>query len=61
VPSLLRCHGCHLKKDQALAQLWNVVERANNQVLSGFSENEKQQLTDFLQRIQVNCAAMINA
>jgi TrmH family RNA methyltransferase len=47
--------------ERALALLWNVVERANNQVLSGFSENEKQQLTDFLQRIQVNCAAMINA
>jgi len=43
----------------ALAQLWNVVERSNNQVLEGFSENEKQQLTDFLRRIQANCSAII--
>ncbi len=45
--------------ERALAQLWNVVERAENQVLSGFSEHEKKQLTDFLQRIQANCVAMI--
>jgi RNA methyltransferase, TrmH family len=45
---------------RALAQLWMVVERANNQVLSGFSESEKKQLTDFLQRIQINCTAIIN-
>jgi len=44
---------------RALAQLWMVVERANNEVLAGFSESEKKQLTDFLQRIQANCAAII--
>ena len=43
----------------ALAQLWNVVERSNNQILAGFSENEKKQLTDFLARIQANCSAII--
>lgn len=46
--------------ERALAQLCNVVERAENQVLSGFSESEKKQFTDFLQRIQANCAAMVN-
>lgn len=46
--------------EHALAQLWNVVERAENQVLSGFSESERKQLTTFLQRIQANCAAVIN-
>jgi RNA methyltransferase, TrmH family len=45
---------------RALAQLWMVVERANNEVLAGFSESEKKQLTDFLQRIQKNCAAIID-
>ena len=45
---------------RVLAQLWMVVERANNEVLAGFSESEKKQLTNFLQRIQTNCAAIIN-
>jgi len=45
--------------ERALAQLWNVVEQAENLVLSGFSEHEKRQFTDFLQRIQANCAAMV--
>ncbi len=45
---------------RTLAQLWMVVERANNHVLSGFSESEKKQLNDFLQRIQTNCTAIIN-
>jgi RNA methyltransferase, TrmH family len=46
--------------ERALAQLWSVVERAENQVLSGFSESERKQLATFLQRIQANCVAMVN-
>lgn len=45
--------------ERVLAQLWNVVERAENQVLSGFSEAEKKQLNTFLQRIQTNCTTMV--
>lgn len=46
--------------ERTLAQLWNVVERTENQVLAGFSESEKKQLNDYLQRIQANCVAMVD-
>ncbi len=45
--------------ERALAQLWGVVEQAENQVLAGFSESEKGQLTNFLARIQANCSTII--
>lgn len=41
--------------ERVLAQLWNVVERAENQVLAGFSEQEKGEFLDYLKRIQRNC------
>jgi TrmH family RNA methyltransferase len=41
--------------EHTLARLWSVVERADNAVLSGFSESEKAQFADFLKRIQANC------
>ncbi len=47
--------------ERALAQLWGVVERAENRVLAGFSEIEKEQLNTFLARIQTNCAVIIDA
>ncbi len=39
-----------------LGRLWSVVEAAEAEVLAGFSERERQQLGDYLQRIQENCA-----
>ena len=41
--------------ERAIAQLWTVVEKSENEVLSGFSEQERQQLTSYLKRIQANC------
>lgn len=40
---------------QVLAQLWNIVERAEQAILAGFSENEKAQFHMYLKRIQDNC------
>ena len=46
--------------ERALAQLWSAVEKAEQGVLAGFSDQEKTQLRDFLQRIQANCNAIIS-
>jgi len=46
--------------ERAIAQLWSVVEKSENEVLAGFSEQEKQQLLSYLARIQENCAAIID-
>ncbi|MBV9710512.1 MAG: hypothetical protein JO011_06335 [Ktedonobacteraceae bacterium] len=40
---------------QTLAQLWSCVERAEQAVLAGFSEDEKVQFRAYLKRIQDNC------
>lgn len=40
---------------QVLAQLWNIVERAEQAILAGFSENEKAQFHMYLKHIQDNC------
>ncbi len=45
--------------ERALAQLWSVVEKAEQWALAGFSEQEKGQLRDFLRRIQANCHQML--
>lgn len=45
--------------ERILAQLWSVVERAEQSVLAGFSEQEKTQFREFLQRIQENCARIV--
>ncbi len=45
--------------ERTLAQLWSVVERAEQNILTGFSEQEKEQLRVFLQRIQENCTKII--
>lgn len=47
--------------ERTLAQLWSVVERAEQRVLAGFSEQEKAQFKAFLKRIQENCARIIAA
>lgn len=41
--------------ERAIAQLWSVVEQSENEVLSGFSAQEKVQLLSYLKRIQANC------
>ncbi len=46
--------------ERALAQLWSAVEKAEQGMLAGFSDQEKRQLRDFLQRIQANCNEVIN-
>lgn len=42
-----------------MAQLWNVVEKSENDVLAGFSSQEKEQLVAYLKRIQANCETII--
>ncbi len=44
--------------ERAIAQLWSVVEKSENEVLAGFSDQERQQLISYLKRIQDNCAAI---
>lgn len=44
--------------ERAIAQLWNIVEKSENDILSGFSEQEKAQLISYLKRIQENCSTL---
>jgi TrmH family RNA methyltransferase len=44
--------------ERAIAQLWSVVEKSENEVLAGFSAQEKEQLLSYLKRIQANCATI---
>ena len=44
--------------ERAIAQLWGVVEQSENEVLAGFSAQEKEQLLSYLKRIQANCATI---
>jgi RNA methyltransferase, TrmH family len=44
--------------ERAIAQLWSVVEQSENEVLSGFSAKEKEQLLSYLKRIQANCVTI---
>ncbi len=45
--------------EQLLGELWGVVEASEQEILAGFSDAERQQLTDYLQRLLNNCAAII--
>jgi DNA-binding MarR family transcriptional regulator len=45
--------------ERTIAQLWSVVEKSENEVLAGFTEQEKQQLNSYLKRIQANCAGIM--
>jgi RNA methyltransferase, TrmH family len=45
--------------ERILAQLWSVVERAEQAVLTGFSEAEREQFKAYLRRIQENCMRVI--
>ena len=44
--------------ERAIAQLWGVVEQSENEVLAGFSGQEKEQLLSYLKRIQANCTTI---
>ncbi len=46
--------------ERALAQLWGIVEQAEQEVLAGFSEHEKEQFNAYLLRIQDNCARILS-
>jgi TrmH family RNA methyltransferase len=46
--------------ERALAQLWGIVEQAEQEVLAGFSEYEKEQFNAYLLRIQENCTRIIS-
>ena len=45
--------------ERTIAQLWSVVEQSENEVLDGFSEQEKEQLVTYLKRIQANCGRIM--
>jgi TrmH family RNA methyltransferase len=49
------------KGEHLLGQLWRLVETSEAQMLDGFSEAEKHQLRDFLQRIQANYARLMKS
>lgn len=40
--------------EQAIAALWTVQERVEEELLAGFSEQDRQQLRDLLRRVQDN-------
>jgi TrmH family RNA methyltransferase len=49
------------KGEQLLAELWPVIEAAEDKILAGFDEREKTELFDYLKRIQDNCISIINS
>ncbi len=46
--------------ERTIAQLWSIVERAEQAVLAGFSDDERAQFTTYLKRIQENCQHIID-
>ena len=52
----LTLHG-----ENFLGEIWPVVETAEQEVLKGFTEQEKKQLRDFLKRIQTNCQGIVKS
>lgn len=46
------------KGGQLLGNLWQVIETAEDMILSGFDPEEKEKLFGYLKRIQDNCVAM---
>jgi hypothetical protein len=45
--------------ERTLGQLWGVVEKAERELLAEFSDAEKRQLDDLLERVQSNCSRLI--
>jgi TrmH family RNA methyltransferase len=46
--------------ERFLAQIWNVVEAAEDDVFAGFADTEKQRFLEDLRRIQANCIHIID-
>ena len=46
--------------EHLLGELWNVVEAVEEELLAGFSDQERTQLLEFLQRIRSNADAVVN-
>lgn len=49
------------KGTESLAHLWSTREAVENKILSTFSEKEKEQLKDYIKRIQVNAEKAISS
>jgi TrmH family RNA methyltransferase len=46
--------------ERFLAQIWNVIEAAEDDVFAGFADAEKQRFLEDLRRIQANCIHIID-
>ena len=47
------------KGKQFLAEIWPITESANEEILEDFTQEEREQLKDFLKRIQASCQVII--
>jgi TrmH family RNA methyltransferase len=45
--------------EHLIAQLWGIIEFSEDKILQGFSDQEKKQPVDYLQRVQTNCEKII--
>ena len=52
----LTAHG-----QQELALIWPLVKTSEKKILGGFSQQEQQNLMNYLKRIQINCTNIIDA
>jgi TrmH family RNA methyltransferase len=43
------------KGEELLAKLWPIIEKVENIILKGFTQEEKQRLNEYLDRIKNNC------
>ncbi len=48
------------KGKETIVKLWPLVEATEEQIVANFSEQEKQQLHEYLERIQTNCMKLIS-
>jgi DNA-binding MarR family transcriptional regulator len=46
--------------EQFLGQLWGIVESSEAKIFQNFTEQERQQFTTYLKRIQTNCEQIIS-
>jgi TrmH family RNA methyltransferase len=46
--------------EQFLGQLWGIVESSEEKIFQNFTEQERQQFTTYLKRIQTNCEQIIS-
>ena len=45
--------------ESLLGRLWPVVESSEEEILQGFTEAEREQLRDYLGRLQANCVGVV--